>query len=212
MSTPPPAPDKPVAVSARWSQLVGGILVLGFLGLVVYVIFIAPLSSGDYAIDPSLQAELDRRWAVDTMTELSYVALKVQLYACGHDGKLPPPDDWVNAIDPSGESAFVGEPSYARDERRIAMNIHLAGTTIDEVNNPDRTVLFFEARRGSPLAGGPELLKGRYQQIWQEDAYLIAYVNGSVEYIGKYKAGLSLVWDPRDSQDSPVVLQTPPPE
>ena len=194
------------------TQLVGGILALCVLLVVVHAIFIAPLAIGDYVTDPSFQAEIDRRWAVNEMNELSHVALKALLYACGHDGKLPPPDDWVNAIDPSGESAFIGDPFYARAVRRIAMNVHLAGKTLDEVNNPDRTVLFFEARRGSPLAGGPELLKGRYQVFSDEYEYLIAYVDGNVEHVGMYKAGLTLVWDPRDSQDSPVVLQTPAPE
>ncbi len=187
------------------TQMVGGILVLTVLLVVVHALFIAPL-------DPSLQAAIDRRWAINEMNELSHVALKAQLYACGHDGKLPPPDDWVNAIDPSGASAFIGDPFYARAVRRIAMNVHLAGKTLDDVNNPDRTVLFFEARRGSPLAGGPELLEGRHQVASREYEYLIAYVDGNVEYVGVYKAGLTLVWDPGGSQDSPVVLQTPPPE
>lgn len=187
------------------TQMVGGILVLTVLLVVVHALFIAPL-------DPSLQAAIDRRWAINEMNELSHVALKAQLYACAHDGKLPPPDDWVNAIDPSGASAFIGDPFYARAVRRIAMNVHLAGKTLDDVNNPDRTVLFFEARRGSPLAGGPELLEGRHQVASREYEYLIAYVDGNVEYVGVYKAGLTLVWDPGGSQDSPVVLQTPPPE
>ncbi len=87
------------------------------------------------------------------------------------------------------------------------MNIHLAGKTLDQVNNPDRTVLFFEAKDGSPLAGGPEL-RPAFPRV--EDAYLVAFVDGHVESVSDYKT-TRLVWDARESQDSPVVLQTPPP-
>ena len=215
MSTTPKAPDEPVADSAwRLLQLIGGGIVLCFVWLVVYAIFIAGLDPGTISFDASLQPELDRRGIVAVRADLNHVVTKARLYACGHDGKWPPPDDWVNAIDPSGKSAFVGDPPWGA-ERRIAMNIHLAGKTLDEVDRPERTVLFFEAKRGSPLAGGPKLLQERYPTYNNrpEAEYLIAFVDGHVDLISKYKVMRNyLVWDARESQDSPVVLETPRPE
>ena len=141
--------------------------------------------------------------------ELSSVALKAQLYACRHEGKLPPADDWLNAIDASGNSGWVGGPVYSSRAVPIAMNIHLAAKTLDEINNPDRTVLFFEARTAGPLAGGPELLPTTFRR---DATCLIAFVDGHVEDVGEYTARKLVVWDPREARDSPVVLETRPPE
>ena len=86
---------------------------------------------------------------------------------------------------------------------KYAMNIHLVGTTVDEITSPHRTVLFFQARPRSPLSGGPELLRA-------PEPYAIAFVDGHVEFASEYQARHLLVWDPRESQDSPVAIETRP--
>ncbi|MCH8165765.1 MAG: hypothetical protein IH889_09170 [Planctomycetes bacterium] len=72
------------------------------------------------------------------------------------------------------------------------MNRLLDGLRYADVSDPERTVLFYEAQFGSPLAGGPELLPAqpRYQQ-----GYVIMFVDGHVENVIP-EAIDSLVWQP----------------
>ena len=156
---------------------------------------------GHVASVAAYKSQLDRLTEATAKDELSRVAMRALLYACGHDDELPPPDDWVNAIDPSGESAFIGNPYLSRSAGRIAMNLQLAGKTVDGIIQPDKTVLFFKAKRGSPLAGGPALLQAidqepdsMYRPFEQVAAYLIAFVDGHVELVPEYRLRY-LVWD-----------------
>ena len=183
-----------------------GIVVSALTLLFSLAITIPASDLGNSVVIGALETALAQSRTDTVKTELSIYAARAELYACEHDGRLPPPEDWVNAIDVSYEDSRIWR---ARSPQAYAMNVHLAGKTVDEINSPDRTVLFFERKTGPnvPLAGGPELLP---ETPPFEVAYLIAFVDGHVEYVGEYKARHFLVWDPRESQGSPVVLETRP--
>jgi len=136
-------------------------------------------------------------WTLECLSDVGQLSKASIAYAVDHDGQFPNPDAWLDVlkseryIDSAQE--LGNDPRDADAGRMFAMNAALAGCRIDQVADPDRTVLFFECRTGAPPAGGPELLppEPRFK-----GGYLIAFLDGHVECVPREKVG-DLVWDPR---------------
>ncbi len=165
---------------------VSGIIVSGvsMLSLVAYGLIAA-------IVTPQLALATDDPEYDTALSRLQNVSSMSAVYGRAHDDHLPPADNWVKALglwDPS----TLESPLAPDRGRAYAMNIHLDRMSRRRVHEPHRTVLFFEARFDSPLAGGPELLPPTPRF---PDGYLIVYVNGTMGFIPSSQLS-GLVWEP----------------
>ena len=165
---------------------VSGIIVSGvsMLSLVAYGLIAA-------IVTPSLAMASDNAEYHEALSRLQTVSAMTEIYGLGHDDHLPPADDWVNAAG-LWDATTLESPLAPGRGRAYAMNIFLDGKSRRRVHEPHRTVLFFEARFDSPLAGGPELLPPTPRFL---DGYLIVFVNGDMAFIPASELS-RLVWEP----------------
>ena len=106
-----------------------------------------------------------------------------------HDGRMPTADEFPEALERYISQG--GERLVLPPDRRIAMNAAVAGMRRDAIRNPDRTVLFFEARRDGPAVGGRDDLR---PLIGGDDVYVIGFADGRVD--GVSPADLDrLIWN-----------------
>lgn len=122
------------------------------------------------------------------------LSLAVIIYCDDNDGRLPPADNWPDALAPylGSGSTVLNSPFDPEAGRAWAMNAGLDGRTMSSVRDKSRTVLLYEARFGSPTAGGPELLP---EQPRGPGGYIIAFVDGHIESVGPERLD-ELIWDP----------------
>ncbi len=78
------------------------------------------------------------------------------------------------------------------------MNSRLGGLSERDVADSPDTVLYFESIPGRNLHGGPELLPAEPRH---EQGYLIAFVDGHVEFVPKSEIG-KLKWVPKPAGSS----------
>jgi hypothetical protein len=105
-------------------------------------------------------------WARDrarTMTAIAHanqLCLAFAMYCDENDGRFPPGDEWPDALDRyfPRNATILTSPFDSDAGRAWAMNARLSNRRIRDIHAGHRTVLIFEARFGSPPAGGPELL------------------------------------------------------
>lgn len=158
----------------------------------------ASLVAGCFALGiflPALGKARENAMRTKAQSSFVIVAKAEQTYQYGHDGSLPPVDDWVNALDTDLgiELGPLIESPFARGEgRACAMNARLRGRLAANVKAPSRTVMFFESRPGAPLCGASELLPPKPRS---RTGYLICYVDGHVEFVPQDQLPL-LIWDP----------------
>ena len=108
-------------------------------------------------------------------------------YTRTNGGRFPVGSDWPHLIEPylglylavgdQSVEALWSSPADPEAGRAYALNAALAGRALSEVKAPSRTVLLFEARPGSPAAGGRELLPSKPRVGW---SYHFGFVDGSV--------------------------------
>ncbi len=131
---------------------------------------------------------------VISISSLRQVSVAARTYSTDYNDYLPRTAEWVGLLDAylQETGALVSLPGESEQGRAYAMNRLLDGLRYADVSDPQRTVLFFEAQFGSPLAGGPELLPAqpRYEQ-----GYVIVFVDGHIENVIP-EAIDSLVWQP----------------
>ncbi len=130
---------------------------------------------------------------VKAQAQMREVAQAAIIYSHEFDGTLPV-ESWVEALLSQNyitEDVLV-MPSASGEGRAFAANANLAGVPLLEVEEPQRTVLFFECAEGSPLSGGAELLPA---QPRHHQGYLVVYVDGSVDIVSPARLG-ELRWEP----------------
>ncbi len=167
---------------------IAGIVVSG-AGLIVGLLVIAPAM-----LIPALAGAQQGARSVMSMNSLRQVSDAAALYAMDYNDYLPRSGDWVDLLDGyvQDADALVSLSRSPEQGRAYAMNRLLDGLRYADVSDPQRTVLFYEAQFGSPLAGGSELLPAqpRYKQ-----GYVILFVDGHVENVIPETLD-SLVWQP----------------
>lgn len=170
---------------------IGGIVVSA-AGLIVGLLFLGTMLLGIFL--PAIGAPRQAAMNAMSMNSLREVGLAAESYAMDYNDYLPRSDDWVDLLDAYVQDAdalvsWLGSPEQGR---AYAMNRLLDGLRYADVSDPQRTVLFFEAQFGSPLAGGSELLPA---QPRHHHGYVIVFVDGHIENVTP-EAIDSLVWQP----------------
>ena len=136
---------------------------------------------------PSLAGARQTAQNAKSLMVLRELAAVTRTYVHQDGRTLPPGDEWVAVLGGyAGLTALItpdGEPIYA-------MNRNVGGRRIEDIASPSRTVLFFEVERGSPPAGGPELLPARPAFI---EGYAIVFVDGHTENVRRDRVA-GLIW------------------
>ena len=139
------------------------------------------------------QARMQARTVV-SLNNVKQICLATHMYCEDNDGRFPPCDNWSKVLSPyiGASEKILTSPFNPDAGRAYAMNTHLDGRKIRDIKQPQRTVLIFEARFGSPPAGGRELLpdvpRGRR-------GYIIGFLDGHVECIRPGKLD-EMIWIP----------------
>lgn len=169
---------------------VAGIILsaLGVLMLVLSPILVAILL-------PAFTGTLRSANEAQSKNNLKQLCTAAMVYATAHRQQLPPADTWPQYMcDVMGLTEEVlQDPADPEAGRGYAMNAAVAGMAMGASHEPDRTVLFFECKFGSPPSGGPELLppEPRYR-----GGHIIAFCDGHVERVPPDELD-NLIWDPR---------------
>ncbi|MBE3096362.1 MAG: DUF4190 domain-containing protein [Planctomycetes bacterium] len=140
---------------------------------------------------PRAGIETTRGAAVESMIKMSVLLQAARDYADEHDGRLPPADAFPGALAKYLDRSPRDVLQLSRS-RRVAMNAALAGLPLTAVSEPDRTVLFFETGPDGPPVGGPSRLR---PLRGPDDAYVIGFVSGRVEWVDPEDLG-NLLWQP----------------
>ncbi len=171
---------------------IGGIIVSGaglIAGPIIGLVVVVPAM-----LLPAIGAPRQAAINAMSMNSLRQVSVAAASYAMEYNDYLPRSDDWVDLLDAyvQDADAVVSLSRSPEQGRAYAMNRLLDGLRYVDVSDPARTVLFYEAQFGSPLAGGSELLPAqpRYQQ-----GYVIVFVDGHIENVIP-EAIDSLAWQP----------------
>ena len=131
-------------------------------------------------------------------------------YTTDHDGRFPPPDSWHDVF---VSNKYVRDDSIFKDPRNpdagraYAMNAHLAGLRLVELEERPRTVLFFECAPGSPPSGGRELLS---REPPHGGGYFIGMLDAHVEWVPPEDLD-RLIWDPKAGPAAEAREAAPPP-
>ena len=126
---------------------------------------------------PAIQSARKRAREVQSMNQLRQLAMGFHLYH-QDQGALPPADKWCDALLPyvgDNKAVFVSPIDYLDQGSSYAFNKHLAGVKIDDIKDPEKTVLIFESDLDWNGAGTEE------QIFALGGSYLIGFADGHVE-------------------------------
>ena len=139
---------------------------------------------------PRISLAAEEAFFNEAVSRLQRVVSVTQRYERGNGQQLPPANDWVNVL--AVDQMLLAHPDDPTSSRAYAMNILLDRIDRRDLVDAENTVLFFEARPGSPLAGGPELLPThpRYSE-----GYLVIYANGDLGVVPNHDLA-TVVWKP----------------
>ena len=138
---------------------------------------IVPVGVGAALMLPAIQSARKRAREVQSMNQLRQLAMGFHSYH-QDQGALPPADKWCDALLPyvgDNKAVFVSPIDYLDQGSSYAFNKHLAGVKIDDIKDPEKTVLIFESDLDWNGAGTEE------QIFALGGSYLIGFADGHVE-------------------------------
>jgi len=182
------------AIKKRAEQLKGQALAIAGIVVSAITIVILPFIALMMALlMPALAGARHQAMTVLSKNNAKQICLATNLYCDENDGRFPHPDNWPAALAPYiGDGKILESPFAPHAGRAWAMNKHLNGRKIRDIKQPARTVLIFEARFGSPPAGGRELLPHRPRG---HRGYVIGFLDGHTEIVPPDKIQ-QLIWVP----------------
>ncbi len=142
-------------------------------------------------------------------SHIKVLCMAATTYSAEHDGRLPPPDSWPDALMAEGlitDLDILTDPADPGAGRAIAMNRAVALAETYDVARAGDTVLLFECAPGSPLAGGRDLLPPAPRHT---GGYVIGFLDGRIRQVPPERLD-RLVWDPKAGQAS-AAPEAPPP-
>ncbi len=121
------------------------------------------------------------------------LCLATQLYCQDNDDKFPSPDNWPELLSNYiKDEKILNSPFDYHARRACAMNDRLNGRKLTDIKNHAQTVLIFEAKFGSPPAGGPDLLP---EVPRGKNGYVIGFVDSHIEFVQQERVD-DLIWTP----------------
>jgi prepilin-type processing-associated H-X9-DG protein len=176
-----------VKIGRSGGLLVGTGLAVACLVIAVLGILIVPPLAVAILV-PAVHSAMDTARGQASMSNVRQLCIAACQYAVEHD-RYPAADTWTEVLNVP-ETLFA-DPSDAAGGRGYAINAKVAGAKEGDVGRRGQTVLFFECAKGSPPAGGPELLPPEPRH---GRGYIIGFCDGHVERVGDEGVG-RLVWD-----------------
>jgi len=175
---------------------------LAITGIIISMasVIILPIFIFTSVFLPALIGSRQKARTVISMGNAKQLCVAMHLYCDNNDGRLPPVDRWTHLILPyiGNNRAILAVSPGRNDKRPWAMNVQLEGRKINEISNPQRTVLIFESTFPNPPAGGPEMLPGKPNAR----GYLIGFVDGHIESV-RTEQLKNLIWIPARRTLSP---------
>jgi hypothetical protein len=180
------------SISKSGGRLKGQGLAIAGIAVSAVSMVLVPLTVMMTAIlAPALSKARSQAKTAVALNNAKQLCLALQMYCDDHKGHLPPGDRWPEALQPYiGQSkTILTSPFEPGGGRAWAINPNLSMLNIPR---GAKIVLFFEARPGSPPAGGPELLPERPRG---RTGYVIGFVDGHVESVRPERLD-ELRWEP----------------
>ena len=152
----------------------------------------------------------ERRYDVmQFRTNVQVLCRSAMTYSAVHDGRLPPPDSWPDALLAEGvitDLDILTDPADPGAGRAVAMNRAAAGGHTYDAARAGDTVLLFECAPGSPLSGGRDLLPATPRH---PGGYVIGFLDGRTRQVPPDRID-SLVWNPKPGPAA-TAPEAPPP-
>lgn len=182
------------AIRKRAEQLKGqGLAIAGVVVSAICIVLVPFITLMMVFLMPALtHTKMQARTTV-SLNQAKQICIAMMMYCDENDGRLPQVDNWPAALAPYiGDTKILESPFAPHTGRAWAMNKHLDGRKVNDIKQPARTVLIFEARIGGPPAGGRELLPPRPRG---RGGYVIGFLDGHVELVPPERLH-ELIWIP----------------
>jgi hypothetical protein len=182
-----------IAISKSAGQLKGGGLAIAGIIVCAVSLFTLLILLLMAILMPALAQARHQARIVVSMNNVKQLCLATLLYCDNNEQKFPPCDNWPDALKSYYHEPKILSSPHAPDAgRSYAMNAGLNGQRRTNISEPARTVLLFEARSGSPPAGGRELLQ---EKPYGLKGYIIGFVDGHAECVTPERLD-ELIWEP----------------
>jgi len=170
-----------------------GLAVAGLIVSIIAIIVGLVIIAGTGAAWFYAEREYD---SVQFRTNVQVLCQNAISYSAVHDGRLPPPDSWPDALIEDGlitDLHFLADPADPGAGRAVTMNRAVALAETYDLARASETVLFFECGPGSPLSGGRDLLPPAPRR---EGGYVIGFLDGRARLMTPERLD-HLVWNPK---------------
>jgi hypothetical protein len=153
------------------------------------------------------RSPVEEEWNWWSIAGAKEVQSAMRSYARDHDHTLPAATGWIDALRPHHPNLepFLASRWDPEGRRAYAMNTHLGGVSLREVEKPTRTVLLFEVDPGASPAGGPELVPAAPRF---KDGYVALFVDGTVRNVPREEMQ-TLHWKPYVGPRARTATHTP---
>jgi hypothetical protein len=183
------------AIKQRAEELKGqGLAIAGIVVSAISFIVVPFIAIMMAILMPAFAGARTQAMTTASISNARKICLAMMMYCDDNDGSFPPSDNWPDVLAPyfNNNRALLTSAFNPEAGRAYAMNVQLEGWKMQDIRQPHRTVLIFEARFGGPSAGGRELLpespRGRR-------GYIIGFLDGHVECIRPGRLE-DLIWMP----------------
>ena len=182
------------AIKKNAQQLKGqGLAIAGIVASAISIVVVPFITIMMAILMPSLARARTHAMTAVSLNKARQICTAMMIYCEENDGRLPPTDNWPAAlIEYIGDEKILESPFAPDAGRAWAMNAQLSGRKINDIKQPHRVVLIFEARFGSPPAGGRELLPERPRG---RRGYVIGFPDSHTEIVRPEKLD-QLIWIP----------------
>ena len=182
------------AIRKRAEQLKGqGLAIAGVVVSAICIVLVPFITLMMAVLMPALAHARVQAKTVVSHNQVRQICLTMMMYCEENDGRFPPALNWPAALAPYiGDGKILESPFAPQAGRAWAMNRNLDGRKLNDIKQPARTVLIFEARIGGPPAGGRELLPHRPRG---RRGYVIGFLDGHTELIRPENLD-RLIWIP----------------
>ena len=184
-----------VKISGSGGQLKGkGYAITGIVIPAVMTVFIPVIGMIAAIMFPAITQARDAAFKAVCLNNQRQLAVALQTYAVDSSGKLPA-ENWIDVLKEKGilqDETVLTCPGMMEQTVSYVLNKHIKD--INEVKNPARTVLIFEAGEDADDLGGPEDMIFPHKQ-GESEACNVAFVDGHTELVTIETMG-TLLWFP----------------